>query len=130
MTISAGSNLEIIASKEKQMVDKAQRMLDRLVGPGNGTVSISLDLDFTRRSQNTTRVFAPIELESTTISRESATPIPNRGGIAGTESNVENADDANNEPLIATETIEEQTTKMRHQKRIPRLKNRLVASSG
>ena len=131
LSMRAGSNLELVMAKEKQLMDKAQRMLDRLVGPGRGTVSVSLDLDFTRRSQNTTRVFSPIEIENTSMSRESATPIPSRGGVAGTQSNVEAGDQgAAAEPLVATETTEIPPQKVRLPKKIRPSKSKLAAFAG
>ena len=90
----AGSNLELVMAQEKQLVDKAQRLLDRLVGPGRGTVSVALDLDFTRRSQATSTVRNPVVIETQTSTRESSTPVPNRGGVAGTQPNVEGGDGA------------------------------------
>ncbi|TVR44044.1 MAG: flagellar M-ring protein FliF [Planctomycetota bacterium] len=112
LAMRAGSNFELTLAMEQQLVEKAQRQLDRLVGPGRGTVSLSLDLDFTRRSQATSRVFDPVVIETRTTTRESATPIPRRGGVAGTQPNVE-GDMANNaaEPMMATESMEDEHIK-------------------
>lgn len=112
LAMRAGSNYELALAMEQQLVEKAQRQLERLVGPGRGTVSVALDLDFTRRSKATSRVFDPVVIETRTTSRESSTPVPQGGGVAGTQPNVEgDGGAAAAEPLLATERMEDETVK-------------------
>lgn len=111
MTLRAGTNHELTRAMERELVEKAQRQLERMVGVGRGAVSVSLDLDFTRRSQATSRVFDPVVIESRTTTRESTTPVPQRGGVAGTQPNVEGQVGNNQEALMATETMEDELVK-------------------
>ncbi|NRA36927.1 MAG: hypothetical protein HRU15_02200, partial [Planctomycetes bacterium] len=93
---------------------KAQAILDRVVGAGKSLVTISVDLDFTERSESATIVDAKnrVAVSETTTSSEESTPIPLSGGVAGTASNVEEAGlntSKSSEP--ATKTLDDNATK-------------------
>ena len=48
---AASTTLEAERAMEKHLMDKAQSLLDRALGAGRGLVQISVDLDFSRRTE-------------------------------------------------------------------------------
>ena len=52
-TKEISSQVEYVAFAERKLADKAQAQLMQFLGPGNASVQISMDMDFTRGSKTT-----------------------------------------------------------------------------
>lgn len=108
--IAASSNVELRIGLERQLSDKAQAQLDQILGPGRSTVSVGLDLDFTKRTRATSKPIDPVAIRTTTRASEKTTPVPANGGIAGTQPNVEGVGGPGGGSAMASETMEEEVT--------------------
>jgi flagellar M-ring protein FliF len=106
--LRAGDALAAEEAHEQHLSDKAQAMLDRVLGPGRSLVKVTVDLDFTKRSTAERLPLAGQVKRSRTVATDESTPIPSGGGVAGTAANIEapgNGAEATNNP--ATRTGEE-----------------------
>ena len=77
LAMSANNSLEAERSFEKHLAGKAQKMLDRVLGPGRSMVNVAVDLDF---DKETTRESAPnpnsVILRQTNNATDGSTPVP------------------------------------------------------
>ena len=96
----ASSALEAASVREKYLIQKGQAMLDKVLGPGRGVVTVALDLDFTQRSQHSVQVSKDNStvLRESTITDDERTPVFPPGGVAGTQPNVEGQPGRTNAP--------------------------------
>lgn len=110
--MAANSNqIEITNSYEERLREKAQSMLDQVLGPGQAVVRISAELDFDA-IQETSEKFDP---QSAVVRSESATNESNKsktesaGGVSGTTPNLESSKTAAANPTSSEEARETTT---------------------
>jgi flagellar M-ring protein FliF len=78
------------ADIESYLQEKAQSMLDQVLGPGQSVVRVATDLDFSS-SQETTERYDPknsVPTQETSTTEQSSTSSPNAGGGAGVTANT------------------------------------------
>lgn len=87
----ASTALEAATAREQHLTRKGQAMLDKVLGPGRGVVTVAVDLDFTERQRQTVQVDRENStvLSERTRTTDETTPIFPPGGVAGTQPNVE-----------------------------------------
>lgn len=107
--MAANSNqLEIVNAYEERLREKAQSMLDQVLGPGQAVVRISTELDFDAL-QETSEKFDP---QSAVVRTESATNESTKskteaaGGVSGTTPNLEGSKTAAASPTSSEESRE------------------------
>lgn len=88
----AGTALEAENAREMHLTRKAQEMLDATLGPGRSQVKVAVKMDFTKRTEASSNPDKSVVLKEQTSSTEENTPVFPNAGVAGTASNVENAD--------------------------------------
>jgi len=104
----SADQLNIQKETEDRLRDKAQSMLDHILGPGQSVVKVSADMNFDT-VQETTEHFDPddsvLRRENTTTENQKSST-PGVGGAAGTETNIQN----NNTQPQATSSQQDRST--------------------
>lgn len=105
----ASTRLEAARAKELYLTQKAQSMLDSVLGPGRSLVQVAVDLDFTRRSEaeSSPTGIQPLRIVSST--QDERTPVPLDAGVAGTLPNVEGEGAASESHVFGTRSTESET---------------------
>lgn len=120
---STGLNLtvnqrQLVKTTEEQLRDKAQSMLDMVLGPGQSVVRVSADLNFDAISQ-TSEKFDPksavVRSESITNENNSSTSSNGNSSAVGVTSNTQNSaqgasSSSNSTPTNSTKQEKESTT--------------------
>lgn len=95
-TIASGESqqistqVEYIGFAERKLADKAQAQLVQFLGPGNASVQISLDLDFTRGSKTTVSYPGQkVATEEELVTETTTGSTPSTSGPAGVASNLQ-----------------------------------------
>lgn len=105
----ASAPIEAEQALEKHLAQKAQAILDKVLGPGRSLVSLSVDLDFSRRSEASSEPVAPVVIETQTRESAESTPVAGNQGLAGTASNIELAQAQQPKADPATRSTSEET---------------------
>lgn len=104
------SQLNIQREQEERLRDKAQSMLDRVLGPGQAVVKVSAEMDFDTVTESSEK-FDPdgsvIRNENSTIDNQSS-ETPEVGGAAGTPSDLAGEKAAAKKAILSKQ---ERTTK-------------------
>ncbi len=102
------TQVEYVSFAERKLEDKAMAQLSRLLGPGNASVMVSLDMSFSKGSRTTTKyeaankVATEENLESTTTKGSGTS-----GGPAGVASNLQTRAGGGEDDVISkTENIQ------------------------
>ncbi len=106
---AASNALEARRAMETHLTQRAQEMLDRVLGPGRSMVSIATDLDFTQRSAAESAPTNSVLLRQVGRTSDESTPVPDHGGVAGTAPNVEAPGGGGGTPRNATRMSEDDT---------------------
>ena len=105
---SINSQIGFVVENERLLARKAQQQLNRLLGYGNSSVQVSLDLTFTNGSKKTVK-YDPegkvVEQEDINTEKFNGNP-RNAGGVAGINANLSGGGDAgSSEVKNSTESL-------------------------
>jgi len=104
---AANTALDAEIAREMHLTRKAQELLDATLGPGRSKVKVSVKLDFTRRTAESTDPTKSVALRENTTTTDEKTPVFSNQGVAGTASNVEGERPAaTGAPVVSTKTSE------------------------
>lgn len=98
-----------VKEAEEHLREKAQSMLDQVLGPGNSVVRITAELNFDT-IQETSERFDPknqVPRTETTTNEVSDSSTQNPGGAAGSPSNIEAATTSNASPITKSNVSRE-----------------------
>ena len=108
----ANTALEAEIARESYLTRQAQEQLDTILGPGRSQVKVSVKLDFTRRSEQSSDPTKSVALEERNQTTDEKIPVLSQGGVAGTSPNVEgDGQAAAKAPAMGSKTNEQTETK-------------------